>query len=172
MGEKNGGEINEQERNCNTFPSPQTYENKVKNILFFSEKDISHYLKMIRNLNELEDVYIPRYNTNRFQDNEDLRIKLLKNEITEQQWKDTLIRREKMIHKKQSIYLVLDMILQTTKNTFTQIMRSTNNKEIIDFHQQLYVLNQYAKDCLTNIKNRFQSKQHEVFCLSDTFKLK
>jgi len=75
-------------------------------------------IEMCRNLIHLREVILPRYTTNAFADNQDLRIAFLRKELTEQDFQVTLQRREKTRLKKQDYFRLFSMLIQCVTDIF------------------------------------------------------
>lgn len=71
-------------------------------------------INICRNLIHLREIVLPRYTTNAFNDNQDLRIAFLRKELTEQDFQVTLQRREKTRLKKQDYFRLFSMLIQCT----------------------------------------------------------
>lgn len=65
-----------------------------------------------RNLMHFRAIELNRFQTNQFEDNQDLRILYLKNHITEEAFRSTLQKREKARQKKQEYYRLFAMMVQ------------------------------------------------------------
>ena len=72
---------------------------------FYQNKSI---MNAFRNFVHIERVELRNYRTDRIENNRDLRIKYLNKEVTEEQFKKTLQKREKDIEKKREILQVLN----------------------------------------------------------------
>jgi len=66
------------------------------------------FIERARNLIELVDIHLPRYRTDLIHENQDLRVKYLMNEISENMLKVTLQRREKVMHYNREMYNILN----------------------------------------------------------------
>lgn len=138
--------------------------------------NFDHILIICRNLNHMRQVELPRYRVDRVQNNRDLRIKYMRNFITEEQFKRTLQQREKDISKKTDILQVLQMVSDCSTDILYRLrdavkkgdyLHATNKSDFINI-RELIELQTYANDCLSAISYRYNSK-----CLSitDTFKV-
>jgi hypothetical protein len=112
-----------------------------------------------RCINHIEMVELPRYrNTGYVETNEDLRVRYLMNELTEDELKLQLQQREKRHQKRQSIYMILEMFTHTSSDIFRNYIHghysSENAKKLI-----------YEMTQLKNYVNQQQRKvSHQFNC--------
>lgn len=128
-------------------------------------------LDMMRQANHLLYVEIPRYrrtqnqgrnqNNARPQDNEDLRVKYLMNELTEEKFKTMLVAREKRRERDTEVYQVLDMYIQATSDMFARILAveagPVARQLVLDIKQEMERLTDYTEQSLEKVRTRFKS---------------
>jgi len=89
-------------------------------------------------------------------DNEDLRLKFLKNEIDENKLKSMVQQREKAKNKKREIYAVLDMYTTVIRDTMTKIIATKKIEDIKSFQHELHQLKDYSTEQLQGIAKRYK----------------
>jgi len=126
-----------------------------------------YFVNHMQNVQHIKYVEIPTYTYNRIDDNRDLRIKFLKNEITKDEFKKLLQRREKSIEKKTEFCNILDMYV----NCFTDIIYKVreeidnptnseiNQNQIDVYKKELENLKLYANNNLKRICEIYNCKE-------------
>jgi hypothetical protein len=115
-------------------------------------------IELCRNVIHLREVVLRQFETNRFNDNQDLRVLFLRNRITEDYFRTTLQKREKARVKKQDIYRLLAMVIQCVTEI---IYRYIEEKHAVDeYLSEIANLLEYANTCLKNISKNFSSRQY------------
>jgi hypothetical protein len=118
---------------------------------------------IIRNTIHLRYVVRNRYDVgDRVRRNEELRIRYMRNQITEDEFKTNLQRNQKKVDKYTELYNILDILLTTVTDIvyrFNQYLVSTR-----DGNWNMTILNEinpivdYANECLTEISKTYTSK--------------
>jgi hypothetical protein len=95
---------------------------------------------------------IPRYDTNRIEDNRDLRIKFMIGDITEDIFKSKIQQREKARQRKTDIRQVMEMLMAVLNDLFQAFGQ---NKEIDTLCTSLTELQTHVNITLNNISARY-----------------
>lgn len=114
-----------------------------------------------RKLNHIEQVELPRYRPNPdiVDENEDLRIEFLMNEITEDEMKFQLQKREKKNQKHRDIYMVYDMFIHTISDILRNYLFNdyslANETKLLD---EMNRLREYFNTQMKIISKRFNCR--------------
>lgn len=147
-----------------------------------SRRNVSNDLavNMCRNLIHFRAVELPRYQTDRFNDNQDLRVLYLRNRITEETFRTTLQKREKARQKKEDYYRLFAMMIQCVTEImfryYDQVLKARDepiqleNKFIykpvertISFEpylNEIVNLLTYVNECLHNISVTYSCQKY------------
>lgn len=120
-------------------------------------------LKLCRNLLHFRQIEVPRFRPDHFLDNQDLRIKYLRNNINENEFKCALQIREKIFQKKTDIYNLFGMLVQCITEILyrycddckTHRLQADYSKYFDEFLNLL----QYVNICLDKISKTYDSKK-------------
>jgi hypothetical protein len=96
----------------------------------------------------------PRYRTDRVNDNQDLRVKFLMNELTEEEFKSILQKREKKTNKYREIYDVLQMFIFTMTDIYNNLTVNLNDT-VKTFENDTDSLRIFANTQLVKIEKRY-----------------
>jgi hypothetical protein len=156
-----GGEIRREAGDipCGGIPPYRIIQAKMKD-LFASEIDGNYFRPdTIHRLHQhIEFVEIPHYQTNRVNDNRDLRIRYLMKEIDEKDFKRLLQQREKADNKKQEILMVFQMFLQACADIMQRfILLARKRKDAKQFIDEFEGLREYTNESITKIAKRYKS---------------
>jgi len=118
---------------------------------------------VVRNATHLRYVILPRYDVrDRMRRNEELRIRYMRNQITEEEFKVMLQRNQKRIDKYTEIHNVLEILLTTVSEI---IYRFTEHLSLCrDGNWNMQILNEinaivdYTNECLQEISKTYSSK--------------
>jgi hypothetical protein len=117
------------------------------------QKEIS---QIVRILYHIERVEYRRYPPNiGHLDNEDLRIKFLMKEISEEDWRQELKIQQKKHEKNHAVHQVLEMIVLTASDILRNILVPSN--DINQSLQELRNLRTYVNSCLKKVAKRFNN---------------
>ena len=155
---------------CQQHQLNHTLFTRIRNLLINRHKNNpnsknceSTMEKLVRNAIHMEHVIMPRYAIqNRERRNEDLRIKYMRNFMTEDDFKTVLQRNEKKCEKYREIHNILD-VLKTTVTDIT--IRFVDHLEKCPAGKwENKILNEftpiidYANECLSDISKTYKSK--------------
>jgi len=127
-------------------------------------KSTDEYLgRTIRNVIHMRYVTVPRYRTeDRVHRNEQLRIKYMRNLITEDVFKTTLQRNEKKVEKYREIHNILTILLTTVTDIilrFRTYLAQTSNNEFNDtILKEIIPIVDYVNECLRDTAKTYKSK--------------
>jgi hypothetical protein len=118
---------------------------------------------VVRNATHLRYVILPRYDVrDRMRRNEELRIRYMRNQITEEEFKIMLQRNQKRIDKYTEMHNVLEILLTTVSEI---IYRFTEHLSLCrDGNWNMQILNEinaivdYTNECLQEISKTYSSK--------------
>ncbi len=91
-----------------------------KNSINLFERINIIYTNLLQMFNHIQAVSLRQYRTDVARNNQDLRIRYLRNEISEKQWKMLLYKREKKHNYKFNMYNLLDTFRMVIENTFIE----------------------------------------------------
>ena len=140
---------------------------RIERMILFRKLQFAEVCRIII---ELRHVYLPQYHIDPLRYNEELGVKYLLSELTEQDFAVALQRADKRMQKSRDIHNILTMVLNTSTDIifrFADHLRQTNaNKrtyqeviekdfEIMDEIRELF---NYANRCMTVVARTYQSK--------------
>jgi len=138
----------------------------IKNLrnVGISVYDISFFIDEIQKLMHIKQVELQKYRIDLINNNKDLRIRFLKNEITKDDFKKSIHKREKKDEKNKEIYNILNMYI----SCFTDIiynMHETSKKSNIDinnFKYEIQYLKYYSNHHLKKISHIYNCKEYVI----------
>lgn len=145
--------------------------NFVNNIYSIFSTDTNN---VARNLIHVRSVDLPRYVVNRINDNQDLRVKYLKSEITQEQFKRRLQQRQKTAQKQQEIANILHVYLSCSTEIFYRLVDDYQNNGAYTFDGQTlqpaeskYMkewleLVKYINGCFANISKTYKTHPYAI----------
>lgn len=122
------------------------------------------YIEIAREIIHIRHVEIPRFNVDAIQNNLDVRVSLMKNKITEDQFKMQIQRREKDIQKKNEIAKLLAMYCQCMTEIFYRIMNDFKELKFNedDYIEELLTLKEYTNNCFKEIHKIYNCKKYII----------
>lgn len=125
----------------------------------------STILTISREITHIQHVELPRIRPNIIRDNIDLRIRYLRNQITEEQFKSALQKREKSNEKKRELSNILGMYATSATEIIYRLFENLNLKE--NFEHKIYIkelknLMKYANECLENVSKVYNCKVYKI----------
>lgn len=164
---QNGGHVNIPQNACREFNNfyIQHLSNKLRN---YPNNLFSSKIRIIETV--FMDLLHLKYNTSEFrvdrlEDNREIRIKYLQKEITENEFKKLIFRREKQYQKYSEIYNLLTMFY----NCATDLVFNHFDSEILDpnvienFRDECSKLAKYVDANLQDISNVYKCKNYTLF---------
>jgi hypothetical protein len=117
-------------------------------------------LDTCRGLIHMRLVEVPRYTGDRLRNNENLRVRFMMKEITEDKFKSLLQKRDKDMNKKHEVSNVLGMyLISATDIMYRYIDELKNGKcEFKTYDAELLGLRKYANQCLKDISDVYNCK--------------
>lgn len=107
------------------------------------------YLEKARKVMHMREVEMRRYQTNRVEENRDLRISFLRNRLSKEEWKKILQKREKQSDKSRGILNIMGMYV----NTMTDILyRIQEENEWGNGLEEMERLKEYVKEQYERVK--------------------
>ena len=151
---------------CSSYVDYESYVNHVNGI------DLYH----MRNNNNNNE------NTNEYNSREfiELRVQYLENNITESNFKRKLQWNEKRIQKRQDIYLILDMFVNTGKHIITEFAFDRNQRrnkrlitleDVVNTNKQINELIVYTNNCMNKISLQYKNKTPIIRQFVNNFKV-
>lgn len=132
-------------------------------------ESVTNHIQRVVHIREVE---IPLYNTNYINDNMDLRIRFMRNLITEVTFKNLLQIREKQVEKKKRFHNVLSMFVDCATEIFYRMFDNENvvikGIQIQKHIQELHCLREYSNECISKIANTYKIKRRRY--IDDKFK--
>ena len=123
---------------------------------------------LIRFLNHVQQVDLPKYRTDIARNNQDLRIRYLRNEISEFHWKTNLYKRDKKHQFKFNMYNLFDTLNMIIQNILTEIRELNSSKcknEVVYFNDillKLYNFIDYFNENSIKICKQFNYKTYNL----------
>lgn len=155
---------------CQQHQLNHTLFTRIRNLLTSrhknnpSSKTCESYMeKLIRNAIHMDHVILPRYAIqNRERRNEDLRIKYMRNQITEDDFKTVLQRNEKKCEKYREIHNILDVLKTTVTDIVVRFIDHLEKCRAGNWEDKILkevgpIIN-YANECLSDISKTYKSK--------------
>lgn len=118
-------------------------------------KYIDSIVEICRNIIHLREIEVPRYRVNAINNNRDLRIRYMRNQISETELKRSLQKREKEMDKKTNISNVLQMIISCVIEIVYRIFDEP--LKYMDFLMEFNQLILYSNECLKDISTIYNS---------------
>lgn len=118
---------------------------------------VEYIERIIPNIIHLREVEIPRNRVDVVLDNQDLRIKYMKNEIDEEKFKNMLQKRMKSMEKKREIVQIIDLVIKCITDIIFRYHEKNKNyeNETLESYSLLFkeikTIKDYANDCLSKI---------------------
>ena len=140
--------------------------------LWFINTTIDKVTKICENTIHNRYAVIDRYRTNDITDNQELRIKYLRNQITEDEFKRLLQREDKRIQKYRSVFNVFHVLTTTITDIIYRFRERLYNdefvenleyrKQTIEILDETKAISKYANECLEEISKTYKSKLIQV----------
>jgi hypothetical protein len=122
--------------------------------------EISFFVDEIQKAMHIKNVELQKYTLDIINNNRDLRIQFLKNEITKDEFKNSICKREKKDEKNKEVYNVLDMYITCLTdiiyNIKENIEKSNFNTNMSKY--QIKCLKEYSNDHLKKISTIYNCK--------------
>ena len=139
------------------------YSNDPNNTLYFTIGAKPE--RIARTLLHMRHVDLnPQINPQTF--NRDIRVKLLRGQITQDQFKALLKRRDKRFHFIRENLQVLEMFVQSAINIMLRYNQATTHRYVKSiwnpFQTELYTLRSYTNDCFQTIANTYKLKPRSI----------
>ena len=131
---------------------------KLKNISI-DIYDISFFIDEIQKTIHIKQVELQKYTTDLINNNRDLRIKFLKNEITQDEFKKNIYKREKRDEKNKEIYDILNMYITCFTDIIYNMYENTINLNTNIFKHEIQCLKDYSNNHLKKISNIYSCKE-------------
>lgn len=142
--------------------------NENTDIFMVGGNDITTFvLELFRDITHIKEYTMKKYKTpDHWKKNFDIRCSYLKNEITEDKFKELIQRRHKKNNVKKEVLDILDMVYKTINDILLRFNNNfyttyvEKNQVNIDFgiFNELGPLQIYANTCLKNISNVYSTK--------------
>lgn len=155
---------------CQQYQLNHTLFTRIRTLLTgrhknnLNSKNCEIYMeKLIRNAIHMDHVILPRYAIqNRERRNEDLRIKYMRNFITEDDFKTVLQRNEKKCEKYREIHNILDVLKTTVTDIIIRFIDHLEKCRAGNWEYKILkevepIIN-YANECLSDISKTYKSK--------------
>ena len=117
---------------------------------FYTDKTI---MNAFRNFVHIERVEFRNYGTDRIENNRDLRIKYLNKEVTEDQFKKTLQKREKDIEKKREILQVLNTCVVVGSEILRRLLYE--NAYVTETYREISELREFTNESMGKISKLY-----------------
>lgn len=123
-------------------------------------KEYTTLMQIHRCINHVQAVEFHRYNNPGYvETNEDLRVRYLMNELSEEDFKLQLQQREKRNLKRRSIYMILEMFVQVSSDIFRNYLHMTQNTEnSTQFIHEITELRNYVNQQLRKVSHQYSCR--------------
>jgi hypothetical protein len=109
---------------CGDVPHVDLYTDHVR---YHHREYTYQYFKLYRDKLHIERVVLPHYSLDKIKDNQDLRVRYLTGEITEKQWHNSLLLRQKKRMKYNAFTQLFQTILVILNDVIRRIYSTTTN---------------------------------------------
>ena len=116
--------------------------------------------EMCRRLIHMRLVTLTRFETDQFLNNQDLRVKFLRNQITEDQFKIFIQKRDKESQKKKEYYRILSMYIQCMTEIIYRHVEAKSVRSVV--LTEIKNLIDYVNDCLLEISTTYNSVRYHI----------
>ena len=137
---------------CGGIPTYRNILTNVKKVL-----PSYNFGNIYQGLIHMQDVELPEVTMDDGDVNMDLRVKYLMSEITEENWKKELQKREKKKNKLQAQHQLIQMLITVGTDLFTKMVSAETSDEIKQIDREFESLRQYFNTSMDNIITRFGS---------------
>ena len=126
------------------------------------EKDFNTVIEMVQHIIHNRVVEMPKFRTDIYKNNEELRIKFMTNEINESQFKTLIQRNDKKIKKNEEIYNILQFFNTTINSIFYRILTNLKNTRncnhnFIELFKEIEGLRDYCNNYFIDISDTYDS---------------
>ena len=109
--------------------------------------------KYVRGTIHLQHVQMGRFRTDQIVNNLDIRIEFLEKTIDEKKFKSDILRRDKAFEKKQDIFNVLQLQVNTVTDIVYRLENNLQDYHIIEFSEAVDYFIQQLRDHIIEIEN-------------------
>ena len=113
-------------------------------------------IEMYRHTRHLTLITRPFYANRTDENNEDLRVRYMLKELTQEKFKRALQQREKANRKNVEIVQVLDMVLNLSTGLFHDLIQSEEKDHMMNKKQEMTQLFQYGDECMDKIHHIYK----------------
>ena len=135
-----------------SMPSPWS-TNAVEITQNMGIEDISRIEKYVRETINLQHVQMGRFRTDQIVNNLDIRIEFLEKTIDEKKFKSDILRRDKAFEKKQDIFNVLQLQVNTVTDIVYRLENNLQDYHIIEFSEAVDYFIQQLREHIIEIEN-------------------
>jgi hypothetical protein len=144
---------------CGGMPTQFTLQNKCRSFGIRREEEVKICQYLLSSLMHNHDIEMPRYNpVDLVTYNEELRVKFLLNEITEETFKRQIFYKDKIEAKKIDIHRVMELFDTVTQDLIQRINNSTNKQQLLQIFNELPELITYVTSQMEIIEKRYNHK--------------
>lgn len=143
---------------CGGLPRDSTIRNHLRQLeyFFFNESFLDTFLRVHRIVGHIQGIEIPRFpQATGILDNQDLRVKYMLRELSEEKWTKVLKMRQKRQEKNHAIHQVLSMYVTVMTDFFNKLLKTKEQKKINKIFEEMCTLREYANKNLFKIYQRF-----------------
>jgi plasmid maintenance system antidote protein VapI len=126
---------------------------------------IKDFETMCINLIHMRYVILPRFLNDRLTNNQDLRIKFLQGEISEEQFKNNIQKRTKKFDKNKEISNIINTVLTTSTEIMYRLADDLNNSKeflINSYELEIKELIEYINSCFEETSFTYKSKKYTL----------
>ena len=148
---------------CGGIPSIRQLDTFVKNNIIHDSR-LYNLLNLAQTLNHIREVEVlPERTENVTLVNQDIRIRYLLNEISVEEWKRELQKREKKSEVKKARRLILEMLLTASADILNKLVLSNGKESVSETLDELQTLLDYYNTSSEKMDKRFCIKSSKLF---------
>lgn len=128
---------------------------------------------LCRNIVHISRIELPKYVTNVINDNQDLRVKYLTQEITEDKFKNILQKRNKEKGKRREIANILNMYITSSTEILyryvDEYIKTKKNYTEYNYVCELEALIDYTNNCFKDVSELYKSTRYQIHNTANQF---
>lgn len=135
---------------CGGLPDIYTLSPIIMKLSILSDSQKADLIACFRCITDIQYDKLPRYPITRVENaNKDIDIQYLMNNVTEEQWGETMEKQEISFERKKEIGLILQTFVHIGSEKFTQLNNAEErNKIVIDIINEMYNIRNYTNNSL------------------------
>lgn len=128
----------------------------IQRLIRLNQRD---FIEISRNIIHIRQVELDRFESNRLQDNMNLRIAYMRNHLNKEDFKKSIQKKEKNNQKNRELSNILHMYINCMTDILYRLVDNVNNNMIID---EIHGLRVYTNKCLESVGKSFNTKIYKI----------